>query len=707
MSSVNYTNQILDAVETLTHKAIENAGYNKTIQATIVEKISKAGKYKVKYQDSDFIAYANNSDADYPAGTLVYVLIPNSDFEANKIIIDVVDKTQADFLTPITSEDNYIDVSGSLISDSPEIGLCSYRRKSGTEEFDDMYLLYDRDSGIDLVNLDSLQLTNNLFKADSFLCGAQFKTALSANQKMQGNYGLIVEIDFKNNINEDLTTKRYVLDINSIIGQPYNLSTYTRQYKVFGIDSNKFASVKKIFAFSDGFPNTASGRVHDIFLRNIEFKLMDEITEDGYIVYIDRDKPYFNTEDTSDSQIVLNATVRLKNKVITDELLTYYWFKENSMVSMSSNKYVTCGGIGWECLNDYVIDGDIKEYVSNPQLIFPFNQALTSETKLKCVVLRNGVIFAATEDSIHNYAADYELTIRSDSGVSFYYDAGKPNLTCLINNNEDETHYNYIWSWVDVNNEVHSLPETTTINTLYENAVTDYENLMTLIETGLVEQEDVQSQLDADLVYINSTVQRVKGNKIFNLDLTQIYNKAVFKCGVINNVTYTLIGTASLEITNKMEAEGNYLNDKANYVLDVANTANALANSIDGDLQEYKNTVVKKFESTDEGYQMQFTTITGLANSAQNAADTHATEQLKYIRFTNDGTIELGEVDSPFKAKLTKTKLSFYEDDAEVAYVSNKKLYIKSGDIYGGDFFIGNFGFRVNNNGSISFKKVK
>ena len=159
MNSANYTNQILDAVETLTNKAIENAGYNKTIQATIVEKMSKAGKYRVTYQDSDFIAYANNSDADYPIGTLVYILIPNSDFNANKIIIDVVDKTQADFLTPITSEDNYIDICGNLISDSSEIGLCSYKRKTEGEEFDDTYLLYDRDSGIDLVNLDSLLLT--------------------------------------------------------------------------------------------------------------------------------------------------------------------------------------------------------------------------------------------------------------------------------------------------------------------------------------------------------------------------------------------------------------------------------------------------------------------------------------------------------------------------------------------------------------------
>lgn len=707
MSSVNYTNQILDAVETLTNQAIASAGYNKTIQAVVMEKMSKAGKYKVKYQDTEFIAYTNGVDSDYPVGTLVYVLIPNSDFSLNKIILDVVDKTQSDYLTPLNGEDNYVDICGNLISSSvQEIGLCSYEQAETGEEFDDIYLLYNRDSGVDLLNLDNLSLTNNLFKSDSFLCGAQFKTALPASQRLQGNYGLIIEIDFKNSADENLTTKRYVLDINSIIGQPYNLSTYTRQYKIFNIDHDKFASVKKIFAFADGFPNSATEKPQDIFLRNFEFKLMDEITEDGYIVYLDRDKPYFNTEDDENSEITLNATVRLKNKVITDELLTYYWFKENNLVTTATNKYVPCGGIGWECLNDYVIDGSAKEYVSSQKLIFPFTSAKTFQTHIKCVAVRNDVVFAATEDEIKNYASDFTLTIESDGGVEFYYDNGKPNLTCLVNNEEDIEHYNYVWSYTDINNGVHNLPETTNLNTLYENAVTDYENLITLIETGLVDQASVQSQLDEDLVYINSKVQRVKNNKIYNLDLTQIYNKAIFKCAVIDVSNNTLIGTASIEITNKIEAEGNYLMDRTDVALTSANTANALANTIDKDLQDYKVTVTKSFESTDNGYQIQFKKVTDLVNAVDEAEKNHATEQLKYIRF-EDGQIILGEVDSQLKAVLTSTRLSFYQGTVEVAYVSNNKLYIKSGDIYEGDLGLGKFSFIQNSDNSISFKKVK
>ena len=50
MSSQNYENQILNAIETVAKKAIETAGYDKTIRGVIssLDDVS-TGKYKVKY----------------------------------------------------------------------------------------------------------------------------------------------------------------------------------------------------------------------------------------------------------------------------------------------------------------------------------------------------------------------------------------------------------------------------------------------------------------------------------------------------------------------------------------------------------------------------------------------------------------------------------------------------------------------------------
>jgi len=51
-----------------------------------------------------------------------------------------------------------------------------------------------------------------------------------------------------------------------------------------------------------------------------------------------------------------------------------------------------------------------------------------------------------------------------------------------------------------------------------------------------------------------------------------------------------------------------------------------------------------------------------------------------YQRFTADG-MELGKSDSPFKAVLGNTKLSFTQNGVEIAYFSNNKMYVTQAEI--------------------------
>lgn len=55
-------------------------------------------------------------------------------------------------------------------------------------------------------------------------------------------------------------------------------------------------------------------------------------------------------------------------------------------------------------------------------------------------------------------------------------------------------------------------------------------------------------------------------------------------------------------------------------------------------------------------------------------------EVKSYQRFSADG-LELGAINSPFIAKLGNTKLSFIQDGAEIAYISNNKLYITEAQV--------------------------
>ena len=147
MNSTDYENRILDAIETITTNAINKAGYDKTIQATIIDLVDNlAGKYMVKYQDSEFEVFSNNTDIYYPSGTLVNVLIPNGDFNLNKTIVSAADKNQVEYANIIEEEDRYQNSTGNTINAVQEFGLCSYK------EFDEC-VLYDRDANENNINI--------------------------------------------------------------------------------------------------------------------------------------------------------------------------------------------------------------------------------------------------------------------------------------------------------------------------------------------------------------------------------------------------------------------------------------------------------------------------------------------------------------------------------------------------------------------------
>ena len=74
------------------------------------------------------------------------------------------------------------------------------------------------------------------------------------------------------------------------------------------------------------------------------------------------------------------------------------------------------------------------------------------------------------------------------------------------------------------------------------------------------------------------------------------------------------------------------------------------------------------------------------------------------MKFDNTG-LELGKTDSKFKAKLSTTKLSFLEDSTEVAYISNKKMYITDAEITN-QLTIGKFAFVPRANGNTSLKWI-
>ena len=84
--------------------------------------------------------------------------------------------------------------------------------------------------------------------------------------------------------------------------------------------------------------------------------------------------------------------------------------------------------------------------------------------------------------------------------------------------------------------------------------------------------------------------------------------------------------------------------------------------------------------------------------------DAEFEEIKKYIRFI-DGKILLGEVGNELELQIANDRISFLQNNAEVAYFSNNKLYVTDGE-YTNSLRLGQFAFLPRENGNLSFKKL-
>ena len=554
MDSIHYENQLLDAIETIVENKLDRADYDKTIRAVIQSCLDDTiGKYKVKYQDSSFEAFSNNLDMKYTEGTQVYILVPKNDMSQTKIILHAVDSEALERPQVIDiQEQHYTTIGENTLSSSP-YELCSYDGET-------IITLYDRDNDINLFNYNEESFAVNLKDAEKVLMGATFETSLPGEQKKQGNYGLIYDIDFINTITGENVTRTYTIDVNNMIGDPYNFETPTVQESNFIIDTQNYRSVKRIAIFAKNFPNTERNKPADIFISN--FKLCaTKIIAKGYFLDIKTDKSYFEKNDDGNAQINVTGTMYLDGEVL-DESFEYYWFRQNNEINESNEKYNQYAGIGWECLNDIIVtDSDNDEFTlitDKNTLSVKKTDCLSLINNYRLIVVFNSFTFKK-DFTIKNISADYELTIESDQGTIFSYDNGNPTLTVLVNNQELIEGFTYLWAKLDDNGQIQILNETSLENVQYNSAVAKYNMLQGKIEAETAMPAASQDELESYLTIIKNynTIQRVEKNHIYKTDISKINNYSTYICSVYNE-DEGFIGTISIVLTKKSEVEGEY-----------------------------------------------------------------------------------------------------------------------------------------------------
>lgn len=114
--------------------------------------------------------------------------------------------------------------------------------------------------------------------------------------------------------------------------------------------------------------------------------------------------------------------------------------------------------------------------------------------------------------------------------------------------------------------------------------------------------------------------------------------------------------------------------------------------------------VESKLEQTASGFEMQFNQFSADLEAVATGTDAEFEEIKKYIRFV-DGKILLGEVGNELELEIANDRISFLQDGAEVAYFSDRKLYVTDAEILH-SLQLGSFAFMPRANGNLSFKKT-
>lgn len=151
------------------------------------------------------------------------------------------------------------------------------------------------------------------------------------------------------------------------------------------------------------------------------------------------------------------------------------------------------------------------------------------------------------------------------------------------------------------------------------------------------------------------------------------------------------------EIDNKLKSAIEYLESDNNNLL---NKLNGL--SIEN--AKMKHELSTNLKQTRDEFLFEFNNYKQLFDENNNLIEQRFNDISRYIRFKN-GSIELGDINSPFKTLLTHEKISFLKGDYEVAYMSNERLYITDVTI-NNSLRIGNFEFVPRENGNLSLRKV-
>lgn len=354
---------------------VSAAGYDKTIQATIVSCINAIkGQYKIKYQGNTFYAYSNNLDYQYTKGTTVYVLVPGNDFTQMKTILGTVGNVGAvsTDTTYMPIEYKYetwgIDYIDDNVTNQP-IGLRSYKRSSIVRDKQSLqwvcriykkngvtdFLLTPNEEKLSVItSFNESEFLYDIKQSRRYCLKVKLNTTIPA-QQTQGEYGICFEYELA-----DGTKILKWFSSNKIAGNPLRFVLPINHTWYEEIGETDIVGVNAIYVYTADFLYVEQDHVrkygklpsNDIFISDLDLeaatKLSNEEITTSHLVLTAPHRQF----TIGQTEITVTAELRKGGKVqnLTGGNYTYYWYIERPDVifdGIEVDDAARIGGEGW------------------------------------------------------------------------------------------------------------------------------------------------------------------------------------------------------------------------------------------------------------------------------------------------------------------------------------------------------------------------
>lgn len=426
--------------------------------------------------------------------------------------------------------------------------------------------------------------------------------------------------------------------------------------------------------------------------------------------------------DNHNAQVEQAKQFKIGNITVTDP---------NNYIVRSDTNYKTT----WDALNEKLVepcggylfvrheeDGNYLDYlvdfqtISSQSIEFGKNMIDISQT-LKGADIATALIPLGAQVE----GTDERLTIKSvNNDVDFIYDQNAVNT----------------YGWI--------------FKTQEWNDVTEPSNLLTKAQQALSESVLLNGSIElsaVDLSAVNAEIQAFKlgqyvhvKSKPHNLDANFLVSKLSINLTKPsqNKLTLGVKYSALSESMNNADKTTNQIINTVNTIQKDFNTdaINDSINDLDGAIVELERRLNSQISQTSEEIYLKVseeyatkgetqtivesmnTELTQTKNQFEfmfnefnldlqdvaNGTDAKFQDISKYIRFVN-GNIIIGIEGNQLTLKLQNNKIVFLDNNSEVAYLTNRKMYVTDGEFLN-ELRIGNYAFIPRANGNLSFKKV-